>query len=165
MMKNYSTFIVTLALTFLMAGSCTSSNAGLFKGRGGASGNAANRHNGYSSPNVESSPYNRTGRPLTRLGQNRIARMHEQDARVASRTGKPVEEVTEKRVRRLEVFGAALGGTGAGLSATADAFDYSSPTINTFDSSPSLPSNFSQQMNWNSFNLNYSTNPSHASVY
>ena len=163
MKKNYSTSIVTLALVVLVAGSCTSSHAGLFKNRGGMSGRAANRNQGYSS-SVESSPYNRSGRPLTRLGENRIVRMHEQDARVAARTGKPVEEVTEKRARRLEAFSAGVSGLGAGLSGAADSFDYSSSTINTFDTSSALPSNFSQQMNMNSFNLNYSTNADHAPV-
>lgn len=164
MKKNYRTSIVTLALTVLLAGSCTSSDAGLFRNRGGASRHAANRNNGYSSSSVESSPYNKTGRPLTRLGEERIVRMHERDALVAARTGKPVEEVTEKRARRLEAFSAGVSGLGAGLSGAADSFDYSSSTINTFDTSSALPSNFSQQMNMNSFNLNYSTNADHAPV-
>ncbi len=103
--------------------------------------------------------------PHTRMGQRRQARVDARDTRVAERTGRTVDEVRQKRIRRLETLGAILGGAGAGLSGAASTMDFSTPTVDPFDTSSStLPSNFSNRMQWNSFNRNYSTNPWHAPV-
>ena len=110
--------------------------------------------------NLDSSPYNKTGQPLTRFGYRWVERKHEQDARVAQRTGKSVDEVTAKRLRRLEMFGAAVEGLGAGLGAAADSMNYSQPS--TYSSGSST--NYSRYSNWGSFNRNYSRNPDHAPV-
>ncbi|APZ92602.1 hypothetical protein [Fuerstiella marisgermanici] len=106
--------------------------------------------------------------PRTRMGQRRQARVDARDTRdtrVAERTGRTVDEVRQKRIRRLETLGAILGGAGAGLSGAASTMDFSTPTVEPFGtSSSSLPSNFSNRMQMNSFNRNYSTNLWHAPV-
>lgn len=102
--------------------------------------------------------------PRTKIGQNRLARKDAQDTKTAQRTGQTFEEVRQKRIRRLEMLGAIVGGAGAGLSGAASTMSYSTPATIAPRSSSSLPSNFSNQTQWNSFNRSYSTNPWHAPV-
>jgi len=157
--------IVAVALTVCINIDGSSSEAEAFGNRGrtsrGSSRQSADRQ---SSSSFQSSPYNPSGGRLTRFGENWIARKQEQDVRTAQRTGKPVEQVMQKRIHRIEMFGAAVGGLGAGLSAGASQMNFSSPTSAGPYRSSQLPSNFSQQSNWNSYNRTYSTNPYHAPV-
>ncbi|MFK7819047.1 MAG: hypothetical protein AB8G99_10035 [Planctomycetaceae bacterium] len=93
-------------------------------------------------------------------------RWDNRNQQISTRTGRPVEVVDARRTRRWTTVAAIMGGVGAGLSGYSSAIGYSSPTIQPYRSSgSSLPSNFSQQMQWRSYNRSYSSNPAHASAY
>jgi hypothetical protein len=141
-----------IACTLLTSLICLPAEAGLFR-----NGTRAQRNPVYVSPHQSHVPY-------TKMGQKILARKDAQDTKTAQRTGQTFDEVREKRIRRLEVLGAVMGGAGAGLSGAASTMNYSAPATTTPSSSSSLPSSFSNQMQWNSFNRSYSTNPWHAPV-
>ena len=141
-----------------------SADAQLFKRRGSRSSasmiqNRVDRGNPLQQQHFNS-PYNRTGRPLTKIGARWVDRKHQQDAQVAARTGKPVQEIMEKRIRRIDNFSAAMVGLAGGVSAAAGAVSYSPTPTTQLGSGSSIPS--ASQMQWNTFNRSYSTNPWHA---
>jgi hypothetical protein len=71
------------------------------------------------------------------------------------------ETPEEKKERRARFWGAVA----KGLSNAADSSSFDSwNSSSSFSSSSSPEINF-RQMEWNSFNRNYSRNPDHASVY
>jgi hypothetical protein len=157
----------TLAFALILVVCTSELQAQLFKGRAERRGQSdSGRPSGgvRSAASSNASPYNPTGQPLTRLNSRWIEKKEQQDARVAARTGQSVTEVGEKRMKRIQTFTAVLSGAGAGLSGAATALDYSAPTTIVPGRNSSLPSNFSQQAQWNAYNRSYSTNPSHAPV-
>jgi hypothetical protein len=156
---------LTIALILLV---CTSElQAQLFRKRSERRADSQNGRPHEASryaANSNVSPYNPTGQPLTRLNSKWIEKKQQQDAKVAARTGQSVAEVGEKRMKRIQTFTAILGGAGAGLSGASTALDYSAPATIVPGRNSGLPSNFSQQAQWNAYNRSYSTNPSHAPV-
>lgn len=155
--KLVAAFVAVLSFQFVT----TELDAGLFKNRRSQPRATYSRSQPVS---VHNSPYNTTGKQLGKIGIRKTQNLIDKDTRVAQRTGKSVHDVAERRVRRIETFAAVLGGAGAGLSGAAGAINYSSPAPTTTGRSSSLPSNFSQQTQWNAYNRSYSTNPWHAPV-
>ena len=111
------------------------------------------------------------GRRTQRQGGGMFSRMQartqqrwdNRNQQISMRTGRSVEQVDARRTRRVQILGAVLGGLGDGLSGYASIMNYTSPAIQPYRSNSSvLPSNFSQQMQWRSYNLNYSRNQWHA---
>lgn len=154
----------TLIVAFTLCLTMDSTEAQLFRRRGSRNAgsmipNRVSRGNALQQQHFNS-PYNRGGRPLTKIGARWVERKHEQDARVAARTGKPVQEIMEKRIRRIDNFSAAMVGLAGGMSAAAGAISYSPTPITQPGSTFSAPS--SAQMQWSAYNSSYSTNPWHA---
>ncbi len=100
-----------------------------------------------------------TRRNVTRktFGHRISARHAEREQRAIARLG---IEKYEKKKAFWNTVATLAAGAAEGVSSSASSWNYTSPT-----SSYSLPSNFSNQMQMNSFNRSYSTNPSHAPVY
>lgn len=88
--------------------------------------------------------------------QSRESRYTAREQRAIDRMG---VEKFERRRAFWQAFAAGMAGAADGASNSLNTWNYSSPGSSTY-----LNSNLGNQMQWNSFNRNYSTNPDHAPV-
>ena len=158
----YKTLVTAAVFTVVVFAGSTDAKAQIFRSRNGP---GMFQRLEIPSDGFINSPYNPTGRPLRGFQARWVARRNVWDARISQRTGRPVEQVAQRRIRRIEFLAAAASGIGQGLSSIDTTSSFGNSSYGSSTSGSRLASNTSLQLQRQSFNRNYSSNPDHRSVY